>query len=136
MKSVVGIIIIGFIIIYIGIHCLNRSSRTRRIEGLDTMDNSSSGKSGGEAGSASSYGGAIKAQVVKLQDELLISKYRKDYENAIIHLDDYVGFLMLQQTLNIDTSSKDTALNGFNSLNILNNAKTSLNVAMTFLDKQ
>mgnify|MGYP007120772474 CR=1 FL=1 len=80
---------------------------------------------------------SIKAQVVKLQDELLVSKYRKDYETAIINLDDYAGYLMLKQILNMkldgDMKSNVEALN---NINILKNAKDSLNTAMTFLDKQ
>jgi hypothetical protein len=102
-----------------------------------TTTNNTINPSSGEAGNASSYAAAIKANVVKLQDELLVSKYRKDYETAIINLDDYIGYLMIKQTLNMnlngDMKSNMTAIN---NLNILKDSKEALNATMTFLDKQ
>jgi len=137
--KIIGIIIVCFFIIYMAIKMFQL--QTKVIEGLTnadgTINTSSTPPSSGEAGTAASYAAAIKAQVVKLQDELLIAKYRKDYEAAIINLDDYIGFLMLKQTLNVkidgDMKSKIEAVN---NLNILKSAKDSLNVTMTFLDKQ
>jgi len=115
--------------------------QTSVVEGLttgsDTLTTNVTTPSLGEGGTAASYAASIKAQVVKIQDELLISKYRKDYETAIINLDDYIGYLMLKQTLNMklggDTRSNMEAIN---NLNILKGAKESLNATMTFLDKQ
>ena len=137
--KIIGIIIVCFFIIYMAIKMFQL--QTKVIEGLTnadrTVNTSTTSPLSGEAGTATSYAAAIKAQVVKLQDELLIAKYRKDYEAAIINLDDYIGFLMLKQTLNVkidgDMKSKIEAVN---NLNILKSAKDSLNVTMTFLDKQ
>jgi len=139
--KIVGILIVCFFIIYIAVKMFHL--QTTVIEGLTNPDatNSSSistvSPSSGEAGTAPSYAASIKAQVVKLQDELLIAKYRKDYETIIINLDDYIGYLMIKQSLNIkldgDIKSKMEAIN---TLNILKNTKESLNVTMTFLDKQ
>ena len=111
------------------------------IEGLTNADGTvsqdTSAPSSGEAGRAASYAAAIKAQVVKLQDELLVAKYRKDYETAIINLDDYIGYLMIKQalTLKLDGDMKSN-IEAINALNILKSSKESLNVTMTFLDKQ
>ena len=115
--------------------------QTSVIEGLTnddgTISSSTTAPSSGEAGTAASYAAAIKAQVVKLQDELLISKYRKDYEAAIINLDDLIGYMMIKQSLNMklgnDTKS---SIEMINHLNIMKNAKESLNATMAFLDKQ
>ena len=72
-----------------------------------------------------------------MQDELLVSKYRKEYEAALINLDDYIGFLMIKQALNMKMDGdKKAAMEAIGNLNILKNAKESLNTAMTFLDKQ
>ena len=134
--KIIGIIIVCFFIIYITMKMFRM--QTQVIEGLtnaDTINTVSSNT--GEAGTAASYAAGIKAQVVKLQDELLISKYRSDYESVIINLDDYVGYLMLQQCLNIKLDGDfKTKLDAINNLNILKNAKESLNSTMTFLDKQ
>ena len=53
------------------------------------------------AANAATYAASIKSQMILLQDELLISKYKKDYENVIINMDDYVNMLILKQVLKI-----------------------------------
>jgi hypothetical protein len=137
--KIIGIIIVSFFIIYFTMKILHPQSNV--IEGLTnadgTISSSATPPSSGEAGTASSYAAAIKAQVVKLQDELLVPKYRKDYETAIINLDDYIGYLMIKQSLNmkLDGNMKSN-IEAVNNLNILKNAKESLNATMTFLDKQ
>lgn len=137
--KIIGIIIVCFFIIYMAMKMFQL--QTKVIEGLTNPDGtispSATPPSSGEAGTAASYAAAIKAQVVKLQDELLVPKYRKDYETAIINLDDYIGYLMIKQTLNmkLDGDMK-TNIEAINNLNILKNAKDSLNATMTFLDKQ
>ena len=74
-------------------------------------------------------------EVIKLQDELLISKYRKDYESAIINLEDLINFSMLKLALDMKTDiSKD--LKNIEMLNSLSKAKSSLNEVMKFIDKQ
>jgi hypothetical protein len=139
LFKIIGIIIVCFFIIYMAVKMFQL--QTSVIEGLTNSDgtitSSSTTPSSGEAGTAASYAASIKAQVVKLQDELLISKYRKDYEAAIINLDDYIGYLMLKQTLNMKLGGDTRAnIDAVNNLNILKGAKDSLNATMTFLDKQ
>ena len=62
----------------------------------------------------------------------LISKYRADYENVVINMDDLVNNLMLQITLNIDQSKPEASLG---KLAQLNQAKAALNSVMKFIDK-
>lgn len=137
LFKIIGIIIVCFFIIYMALKMFQL--QTSVIEGLTNADGtiSSSTPSSGEAGTSTSYAAAIKAQVVKLQDELLVAKYRKDYEAAIINLDDYIGYMMIKQTLNmkLDGDMKSN-IEAINNLNILKNSKESLNATMTFLDKQ
>ena len=92
----------------------------------------------GEAGAAANYAAAIKANVVQLQDVLLISKYRKEYESAIINMDDYVSMLMIKLTLNMKVNdlNSDANIKILNNLNILREAKDSLNATMKYLDSQ
>ena len=73
-----------------------------------------------------------------MQDGLLIDKYRKDYENSIINLDDFVSMLMLKQVLSIKPNDPNPKANIeiLASLNVLKNSKDALNSVMTFLDKQ
>ena len=131
--KIIGIVIVSFFIIYMAIKMFQL--QTSVIEGLTNESNIS--PTSGEAGTATSYAASIKAQVVKLQDELLVAKYRKDYEASIINLDDYIGYLMIQQTLNMKLNGDiKTTIDLFNNLNVLKSAKESLNATMTFLDKQ
>jgi len=132
--KIIGIIIVGFFIIYMATKMFQL--QTTIVEGMTNNDTNVS-PSTGEAGTSSSYAAAIKAQVVKLQDELLIAKYRKEYESVIINLDDYIGYLMIQQTLNmkLDGNKKDI-MEAINNLNSLKTSKDALNATMTFLDKQ
>jgi hypothetical protein len=137
--KIVGILIVCFFIIYMVVKMFHL--QTSVIEGLTNADGTitpdATPPSSGEAGTAASYAAAIKAEVVKLQDELLVAKYRKDYESAIINLDDYIGYLMIKQTLNMKIGADvKTNLESINALNILKSAKESLNATMTFLDKQ
>jgi hypothetical protein len=62
---------------------------------------------------------------------LLISKYRKDYENAILNLDDLINTMMLQTALNVDNSKPMASIE---KLNQLNSAKGALNSVMKFVD--
>ena len=131
--KIIGIVIVSFFIIYMAIKMFQL--QTSVIEGL--TNESSVSPTSGEAGTATSYAASIKAQVVKLQDELLVAKYRKDYESVIINLDDYIGYLMIQQTLNMKLNGDmKTTIDLLNNLNVLKSAKESLNATMTFLDKQ
>lgn len=134
--KIVGILIVSFFIIYMAVKMFHL--QTKAIEGLTNQnDSSTTTQTSGEAGTSASYAASVKAQVVKLQDELLIAKYRKDYEAAIINLDDYFGFSMLKLCLNLKMSEDNKAnFEIINKLNILKNAKESLNTTMAFLDKQ
>jgi hypothetical protein len=137
--KIVGILIVCFFIIYMVLKMFQIQSSV--IEGLTnndgTVEPTASAPASGEAGTAASYAAAIKAQVVKMQDELLVSKYRKDYEAALINLDDYIGYLMLKQSLNMKMGEdKKAGMESIAGLNALKSARESLEATMTFLDKQ
>jgi hypothetical protein len=87
----------------------------------------------GEAGLATTYANKIKSKIQQLQKDLLIEQYKKDYENIIINLDDYVSYLMLKTTLNMDL--KNDITKNMIMLNTLKDTKISLNDIMKFLDR-
>jgi hypothetical protein len=87
--------------------------------------------SNGIAGNAAAYGATIKAANIKLQDTFLITKYRSDYENAILNLDDLLNNLMLQTALNVDINNPEKSIT---KLANMNQAKTALNSVMKFVD--
>ena len=111
---------------------LETTSTTSDTSTSSSTTSNTSSTNNGVAGNAASYAANIKAQVIKLQDTTLISKYRADYENVVINMDDLVNNLMLQVTLNIDQSKPEASLA---KLAQLNQAKAALNSVMKFIDK-
>jgi hypothetical protein len=104
------------------------------IEGMtDGSGNTMPSTTNGVAGNSASYGATIKAANIKMQDTFLISKYRSDYETAILNLDDLLSSMMLQTALTVDTKSPQTAIK---QLAEMNQAKTALNTVMKYVDKQ
>lgn len=91
----------------------------------------------GIGGNAANFAELIKAKSVHMQDALLIAKYRTDYENTIINLEDYCNLMMLYQMLklNLNGDAKST-LEVLGIINALSTAKKSLNEIMQFVDKQ
>lgn len=107
----------------------NSSSST-----TSTSNNSSSSNASitnGIAGSAQSYAADIKSETIRNQDVLLISKYRKDYENVILNADDLINTLMLETTLSMN---KKNPIPSLDKLVKLNSAKAALNSVMKYVD--
>jgi hypothetical protein len=126
--KIIGVLIISMIIIYFFIH----GFKTNITEGLTNNNKLDFGN--GEGASSSTYAANIKSKVIQLQDELLINKYRKDYENVIINMDDYVSYLMLKTVLNMNIEGNDMK-NNLMTLNTLKQTKDSLNETMKVLDR-
>jgi hypothetical protein len=144
ILKLIGFLVVAIFVIHYFIGCVH--VQTSVIEGLTNADtntdtNSTStttDPSNGVAGSAANYAASIKAKTVQLQDELLISKYRKDYESAIINMDDYINIMMLKQVLSMNSSNTNQKANieMLNTLTMLKNSKDALNTTMKFLDTQ
>jgi hypothetical protein len=102
-------------------------------EGMSTAATTSAttSTSNGIAGSAQNYAANIKSTTIKNQDTLLITKYRTDYENAILNLDDLINSMMLQTALSVDNANPMSSLE---KLNQLNSAKSALNNVMKYVD--
>jgi len=109
------------------------TTKTNTTKTNTTNTNTTSDVNNGIAGNADSYASAINAQTVKIQDTLLVSKYRSDYENVIINMHDLMNNLMLSTVLNINHEDPTNDLGTIISLNETCNA---LNNVMKFLDKQ
>ena len=121
-----------FIGICFVLYLLFRNFNFSNREGMtDASGNTTSSSSNGIAGNAASYGAAIKSITIKSQDTLLISKYRSDYETAILNLDDLINNLMLNATLNIDPKNPQKSLEQLGQMQL---AKTALNSVMKFVD--
>jgi hypothetical protein len=85
----------------------------------------------GVAGNAEAYAAQLKSAVIKSQDELLISKYRSDYENVVLNLDDYINNMMLQTALTVNQNNPQISIA---KLAQMQQAKVALNSTMKFID--
>jgi len=107
----------------------NNSSSTTSTTSTSSSSNVSI--TNGIAGSAQSYAADIKSETIRNQDVLLISKYRKDYENVILNADDLINTLMLETTLSMN---KKNPIPSLDKLVKLNSAKAALNSVMKYVD--
>ena len=105
-------------------------------EGMTTTDasgNSVITQQNGIAENAASYSATIKSANMKVNDKLSINKYKSDYENVILNMDDMLNNLMLQTSLSVDVNNPQSSIK---QLAEMNQAKSALNNVMKYLDKQ
>lgn len=142
-PTIIGTLCILFFLAYLSVKIMKTYLKT--LEGLTNSDPSASTTTTaktqpvatGAAGSAASYAESIKASTVKIQDELLISKYRKDYENVIINMEDNMSAAMLKIALSAKDVSNPTEVAMIASrIAALSTAKTALNDVMKYVDSQ
>jgi len=103
-----------------------KATRPKQVEGMESKS-----ATDGIGGTAPAYAASLKAQATSLQDELLTSKYRANYEEAIINLSDLVGASMLRQALQVTAATQAADLA---NLNTLATARASLNETMKYLN--
>ena len=108
----------------------------RTIEGLE--NNASGGATvaqanNGIAGNADNFAAQINAQAIKKRDELLISKYKKSYESAIIHAKDLLDCTMLETLLTMDPTNPQKT---FEQLAKFGQSQSALEDCMKYLDEQ
>jgi hypothetical protein len=127
-----------FLVICLVVYLLFRSFHYNPmlIEGMtDASGNtiSVSNQGNGIAGNAASYAAALKSATIKSQDTFLISKYRADYESAILNLDDLINNLMLKTALTVNQENPGDSIE---KLAKMQQAKIALNSVMKFVDSQ
>lgn len=136
-----SLIFIGFLIYimigYVDIKNLNfnklKIDLSTKKEGMTTSTSSSSTSKNGVAGNAKQYATTLKSGSVKLSDELLINKYRTDYESCIMNMEDLVNNMMLKTVLSTDASNPGKTLEQLNSLF---QSKNALSAVMKYVDSQ
>lgn len=81
----------------------------------------------------------ITANTNTIDDNLIISKYRKDYENMIVDLDSCMDSAILSEVLNnAETISEDPskAIESIQKINAMKEFKDTLDLSMQVLDKK
>jgi len=104
-------------------------------EGMtDASGNIIAAPENGIAGNAAAYAASIKAATIKMQDTLLIDKYRSDYETAILNLDDFFNVQMLNIALSINPDQPNPML--IQTMGTYQQGKLALNSIMKYIDSQ
>lgn len=129
----IGLIIVSIFVIYIVLRTLNFQAKI--IEGMATGTTTDATPNDKEK-----ISDAIASNTTFAEDSLLISKYKKSYEDIIINLENNINFFMLGAIINNgETISKKpmdpTSIALINSINSLKAFKDTLNDSMAFLDK-
>lgn len=123
------------ILMFILIYFINKSIRyylnQPYIEGMTTNNDNNTNNNNGIAGNSSNYATQIKDQTVQLQDQLLISKYRSDYETILLNLDDYLNVKMLELFLSLSPNNLSKQLH---SISIMQQTKRSISDILKFID--
>jgi len=130
MFSLCSILAVCAFVLYLIIRCITLQQRV--VEGMATGPKS--GTAAAKPGTASSN---LATAITQLQDELLVSKYQGDYENAILSMEEYVTLLMLKELNTIDLQGgSSNSLNGVQNLGILQSSLGALNTMMAYVEKQ
>lgn len=81
----------------------------------------------GEGGSSEKYLSSLNEEIIKLQDTLLIDKYRDQYDSVTKSLDEYLTLMMLKKSLHIDPQADEKKnMQSFADLNHLYQAKVAV----------
>jgi hypothetical protein len=144
----VGLMIVIAIIIYFAFRVMNKLIPTMQqtfndnIEGLTTLSGTNSNNNlgssfNGIAGNASTYAKKIENQTAKLIDGMLIPKYRSDYEEVLLHLENFHNANLLNKLLNYNLNDPTKSSEELSDIvKHHDNVVQSLNNAMKFLDSQ
>jgi hypothetical protein len=142
----VGLMIVIAIIIYFAFRVMNKLIPTLQetfsdnIEGLTTLSDSKNnlGSSfNGIAGNAATYAKKIEGQTAKMVDGMLIPKYRSDYEQVLLHLENFHNANLLNKLLNYNLNDPTKSSEELSDIvKHHDNVVQSLNNAMKFLDTQ
>ena len=133
--KIIGIVVIIGFLIFLAAKSLKLHMSV--MEGL-TNPTDASAKTGVGA-SANGYASSLKNKVTQMQNDVLLmtnKDYKKDYENIVLYMDDYVNALMLKTVLSINVNADNASDNieNIKTLNELNSAKASLNNVMKYID--
>jgi hypothetical protein len=107
---------------------------SNNLEGMETKSSSGTSTTGVGAGAAS-WGDAIKSATTKINDTMLVSKYRKDYENVVINAEEGVNASMLSALMTSPLGPDgNVTVQTLTAIKNMNDSKVALNEIMKYVD--
>jgi hypothetical protein len=89
----------------------------------------------GIAAGAASFADAIKSATTKITDTVLVSKYRKDYENIVINAEECVNASMLSALIMSPLGADgNVTVQTLTAIKNMNDSKVALNEIMKYVD--
>lgn len=136
LYKYLGLAIAAIFVVYIGVKTLNFQSNV--VEGLTNQSSTSSQPNNkGEfillENSAKTLFENIKTQNDKLNDIVAIEKYRSDYENLLLVLEEYTNTMMLGKVISVSNKINETGV-GKNITWLIISEMDSANKLKTFID--
>jgi hypothetical protein len=114
---------------------------SNNLEGMETKSSSSSSSTTkststtGVGAGAASWADAIKSATTKINDSMLVSKYRKDYENVIINAEECVNASMLSALVTSPLGPDgNVTVQTLTAIKNMNDSKVALNEIMKYVD--
>jgi hypothetical protein len=99
--------------------------KNKYIEGMETQP------ANGMAAGSEQLDQKLQQSIQKSKDELNIEKYQTQYENIVLHMDDWTSLFMLKSILMAQSPEQALPMLAFGSL-----ARNGLNNILKFSDKQ
>ena len=139
----IGICVIAGVLVFYGAKLFKLQAKV--LEGAANMGDEPAAEgssTNGEAAKAEEFNKLLKARIASLQDKLLITKYRTEYENILLSLDDFMKLNMLQTVLQLKPNQESEPgkpnpnMVIFGALKAMSDARGTLNGIMTYLDSQ
>jgi hypothetical protein len=139
MKETIFSVICIFAFLLVIIYVIYNLINVKIKEGMETEINSNLqiiNKDTGHTDKSDLFASKIKSTNIKLQDKLLISKYKQNYEKIILNIDDLINTLMLDKLLSININHKSKMMETLQEINSLSESKVNLNTIIKFVDSQ
>ena len=137
MKETIFSVICVFAFLLVIIYVIYYLINVKLTEGMTTGSNKDrEGTDKGFTDKSDIFASKIKSTNIKLQDKLLINKYKQNYEKIILNMDDLINTLMLEKLLSININHKSKMIESLNEINLLAESKTNLNTIIKFVDTQ
>ena len=131
LYSVVGCLFIVIVLVAVGSNILKHQKRV--VEGMANGSSTTTDKD--------KISTAVKSSGDKIADSVLVSKYRRSYEDTIIELEHVTNLAMIKavsdnaETIASNPSSA-SAQRAMEAINTMDSFRKSLNTTMLALDKQ
>ena len=125
--------LIGTLTVVLMIHYFVGKAFKKTLEGLTNQEGTMIGTNG-LLGNSDGYSSSLSHEITVLHDKVMIEKYKSNYENILIELDELMKLRMLEIALSINPNNIDSSIQDIQLMNDLSKAVTSIDVVQSFVE--